>query len=124
MIRQLQRFAGVGVVITLAHVLVALLMQSVFDLTPQIANFTGFCFASFLSYLGHSFVTFGATKNHGMQVPRFVLVALVGLVTSSAMTFLVVTHLHGSFVQAMAVVAVVVPPITFLVSKFWVFHEQ
>lgn len=123
MIRQLLRFSGVGAISTLAHVLVALLVQGAFHFPVQIANFSGFCVAVSLSYIGHALVTFKTSGNHTIHLPRFIFVALAGLSASSAITYVIYNKLNGSFAVAMAIVAIIVPLMTFLGSKFWAFAE-
>lgn len=121
MLQQVLRFIGVGAIATLIHVIVALVTQKFLHFPAQGANFTGFCASVGFSYFGHASFTFGARKNHAFQLPRFVLVALIGLATSSTITYIVVTKMSGSFLSAMALVALIVPLMTFLSSKFWVF---
>ena len=122
--RQLWRFAGVGVVVTIVHMLVAMLAKTGLGLPAQMANLSGFSVALCMSYVGHAFITFKATTDHARQMPRFVITAVAGLATSSAITYLVYSLLGGSFALAMVVMALVVPPVTYVVSKYWVFNEQ
>ncbi|MBW4709217.1 GtrA family protein [Roseobacter sp. YSTF-M11] len=121
MIAQLSRFAGVGVVATIVHVLVALTASMGFGLSPQGANLCGFAVAVLLSYLGHGKVTFNARLEHRFHAPRFLVVSGAGLAVSSGLTQIIAVHLEAPFVVAMGVVAVAVPAATFLLCRFWVF---
>lgn len=117
------RFVGVGVLATLVHVSVAMAVEAGLGLAALGANLAGWMAAVTLSYFGHLHVTFGATPSHGIQGPRFALTALGGLAISSGLVSLV-TGLGGSFAAAMAVVAVGVPVMTYLMLSFWVFDTR
>ncbi|WP_171181796.1 GtrA family protein [Ruegeria sp. HKCCD8929] len=122
MIAQVIRFCGIGGLATLTHVTVAVLTQSLFGLAPLHANFAGFAGALFLSYLGHSRWTFGVAAYHGLQFSRFVAVALIGLATSSGTVWLF-GQMGLGFGASMLCVAVLVPAVTYLALKFWVFDD-
>ncbi|WP_170605559.1 GtrA family protein [Ruegeria arenilitoris] len=121
MIAQLTRFASVGLFATLLHVLVAMLVRNLLSLDVQASNFAGFLAAVSVSYFGHAEMTFKATGSHQQQMVRFGLLAVLGLLLSSGITYVICEVMDTSFVVAMAIVAVVVPSVTFLVSKYWVF---
>jgi len=121
MLRQLSRFASVGVVATLLHVTVALIAKEVISLPPQVANFTGFIAAVVVSFFGHARVTFEVKGYHAVRFARFVVVALAGLAASSSITFLVHTKGGQSFWLAMAITAAFVPLLTYFIARFWVF---
>ena len=121
MIRQLSRFAGVGVIATAVHVFVAMLAADGFGWAPQIANFSGFAAAVAFSYVGHARFTFGTRLEHRTHAPRFLLSAGLGLGLSSLITQVIAVWFAAPFALAMAVVAVAVPASSFLLFKFWVF---
>ncbi|WP_167850996.1 MULTISPECIES: GtrA family protein [Tabrizicola] len=124
MLAQLVRFGGVGALATLAHVMVALVVQAALSVTPQQANLAGFAAAIVLSYAGHARVTFGAPVKSGSQLVRFLVLSLLGLGASS-LTVHVTTDLLGwGFLPALAAVAVVVPTLSYLAMRFWVFARS
>lgn len=120
MIRQLGRFASVGLAATLLHVATALAAAR-FGLSPQAANGAGFAAALSLSYFGHGRYTFGAAVEHRRHGPRFIATASLGLVLSAAITQVVAVWLGAPLALAMGFVAVAVPVATFLLCKLWVF---
>lgn len=123
MIARAARFFGVGGLATVTHVVVALGCQAGFGLPDLIANLAGWLMAVTLSYFGHLQLTFGVSPAHSSQAPRFILVSVLGVTVSSVFVMLV-AWAGGSFVFAMALVAVGVPLITFLLLHFWVFNER
>ncbi|WP_218630078.1 GtrA family protein [Sedimentimonas flavescens] len=121
MVGQLIRFGGVGGIATLVHVLMAMALQGPLALPPLQANFGGFCAALLISYIGHARITFDADLRHAPQFVRFVTIALIGLATSSTTVWLIDTRLGAGFGIAMAAVAVLVPLMTFVTLRLWVF---
>lgn len=121
MIGQVSRFAGIGVLATILHFVVAIVALKFFGIAPLLANSAGFAGASSLSYLGHGRITFSTSLQHRFHAPRFLTVSGIGFVLSTAITELIAVQLGGPFVLAMAVVALAVPISTFLLCKFWVF---
>jgi putative flippase GtrA len=119
---QLLRFGGVGGLATLVHVVVAMLMRSMFELSPLQANFAGFSSAILLSYVGHARCTFGVEVTHGFQFLRFLSVGLIALATSTGTVWLLDIGLGLDFGIAMVAVAVMVPAATYLAMRFWVFR--
>ena len=123
MLGQLIRFGGVGGLVTLAHVLVALVAERGLDLTAQQANLVGFLIAVLLSYFGHSHFTFQSVRGSSRRFLRFVTVALAGLAASSLTVALVTQVLGLPFALAMAAVAVAVPIASFVAMRIWVFAD-
>jgi putative flippase GtrA len=121
MLAQLLRFIGIGGLATLAHVLTALIAETLFPLTAQQANLAGFAAGFATSYAGHARVTFGAPLRAGGQFLRFAVLSLLGLAASSGTVWLVTARLGFGFPVAMAAVALVVPALSYLAMRFWVF---
>jgi len=122
MLARLLRFAGVGGIATLVHVLTALGVAAALPVSAQMANVAGFGAAVAVSYLGHARVTFGADLRSGRQFLRFVALAALGLLASSGTVWLVTARLGLGLAVAMAVVAVVVPLTSYLAMRLWVFR--
>lgn len=120
MIRQLGRFASVGLAATLLHVAVAL-AASRLGFSPQAANGAGFAAALGLSYVGHGRFTFGRRLAHHRHGPRFLATAGLGFAMSSFLTQLIAVWMGAPFAVAMGAVALAVPASTFVLCKVWVF---
>lgn len=119
--QQLLRFGGVGGLATGVHVLCALAARQGLALSEQQANLAGFVAAVLVSYVGHGRYTFGVGLQSAPQFLRFVLLSLLGLATSSATVWAITGWLGFGFVAAMIVVAVVVPGMSFVAMRLWVF---
>jgi len=118
---RLLRFAAVGGLATLVHVTVAMAARAGLALPELGANLAGFGAAVLVSYTGHARCTFAIDARHREHLPRFLLTALAGLASSSLTVWIVTERAGGSFVLAMALVAVIVPSSTFLAMRHWVF---
>ena len=121
MLAQIGRFTSVGIAATFLHFLTALIAQYQFGLSAQLSNLAGFCAAFSLSYTGHSQFTFQVKGNHATHLQRFLLLSLGGLFLSASITHLVHVVFGASFFLAMLTVALCVPALTFVVSKYWAF---
>jgi putative flippase GtrA len=119
--RQGTVFALIGVTATLVHVVIALLARSLGGASPMLANFAGYSAAVVVSFVGNARLTFDGTLTAGPFV-RFLAVSLTGLAANQAITWLLTERLGWPFVAALAVVVVVVPGFTFVMSKLWVFR--
>jgi putative flippase GtrA len=121
MLAQILRFVGVGGIATLTHVLTALAASRLMPVTPQGANLAGFAAGVVVSYIGHARLTFGAPLRSGPQFLRFVVLSLTGLAASSLTVWLVTGVMGLGFGLAMGTVGLIVPAVSYLAMRFWVF---
>ncbi|WP_039396017.1 GtrA family protein [Novosphingobium sp. MBES04] len=124
MIGQFARFAGVGLLGTLCHVIMATAFATLTGASPYVANFAGFLCAVCLSYLGHSRFTFDIARDDARYAPKFVVSALLSLLLSTGMTWLVHDRFGYAFWIAMLAIAIVVPVSTYLLLRTWVFAKR
>lgn len=121
---EMARFGSVGVVATAVHYGVALVANAITG--PYLANVAGYCAAVSVSYIGHQRFTFRISPElalHRRRFPRFVATSLSALVLSQAV---LAGGLAGGIPDALALAGAVliVPPYTFVVSRFWVFSHR
>lgn len=119
--RQAIRFAIVGVAATATHVAVAVAAVEAATVRPIWANLIAFGAALFVSYLGNHRWTFGRARAHGRHFPRFAVVAVSGLAFNQAIMWGLAERAGTDYRIALAVVVLVVPALTFVLSKLWVF---
>lgn len=124
-IRQFLFFGLVGASSTAVHYIVALAFAQTMPLAW--ANPLGFVTAFLVSYLGHTYLTFGlekAQRSHRQRLPRFALVAF-GSFCLTQMIVIALSHytvLPNWLILAIALA--IVPVLTFLAAKFWVFNTS
>jgi len=119
--RSLIRFGITGVLATLTHVLLFVALVEMAQLRPVWAAGPAFLAAVGVSYGLNYGWTFEASGPHHVMAPRFFVVALTGLGLNLLITWLVVDVGGYAYGLALAAVVVVVPLVTYLLSRFWVF---
>jgi len=115
------RFAISGGLATLTHVVVFVLQVEWLHIRPLYASVPAFLAAVGVSYGMNYRWTFDADGPHHVLLPRFVLVALAGLGLNVLITWLVVDVGHYGYGYALVAIVVIVPLMSFSLSKFWVF---
>jgi len=121
--RQVLSFALIGIVATLTHASIVLLLVEGRVLGPFAANMIAFSTALFVTYVGNHRWTFGLTGAHQRHFPRFVVIALLGLALNQGIVYLVVDVLTWDYRIGLALVVSVVPAITFLLNRGWAFSR-
>lgn len=124
LLQQVPLFAVVGACATLTHVAVALTARELAGLGPMEANFAGYLLAVGVSYFGNARLTFRRRALHGAQFARFIAVSLLGLALTQGLTWLLVQQLGWPFWAGLAVVAVAVPALSFLLARAWAFARH
>jgi putative flippase GtrA len=114
-------FAVVGAAATLVHLIVALTASGLWGFPPLTANIVGYLAAVSVSYLGNAVLTFRRPTRDAAQLLRFVVVSVAGLALNQATVYLLVERAGWPFHLALGPVIVLVPSLSFLLSKFWAF---
>ncbi len=115
------RFAISGGLATLTHVTVFVLLVEWLQLRPLYASVPAFLAAVGVSYGLNFRWTFDADGPHRIMLPRYLLVAVTGLLLNLLITYMVVDVGHHWYGYALAAIVVLVPLVTFSLSKLWVF---
>lgn len=119
---QLGRFGAVGVAATAVHAAIYSAATARAGVPVLSANFAGFAGAFLVSYFGHRFWTFaGARPQAASSLPRFLLVAFLGLCSNTLIAWLLVTRLGWPAPSALIGILFVTPMLVFVASKYWAF---
>jgi putative flippase GtrA len=113
------RFAICGGITTFFHFGVVIAAVFFLHLNAGFANFCAFGLASCVSYGLNSYWTFSRSPSLDSG-GRFVVVVFLGALLAFAITGFV-TSVGFHYLLATLVVAVVLPPVTFLMHRFWTF---
>lgn len=124
MMGSLLRFGVSGGLATATHVSVFVLLVEWLGLRPLLAAGPAFVLAMLVSYGMNYHWTFSVSGPHRIMLPRYVVVALLGLGLNLGITYAVVDVADDWYGYALLLVVMIVPLVTFLLSKFWVFLEQ
>lgn len=122
--REILGFLVVGIAATLTHLGVGLLAFYVLPLglSALQANLLAFCVAYLVSYFGNSSLAFPETRRGLASFCRFLIVSLISLSLNQGIVFALVEIVKRPYWQALIVVLMVVPPVTFLAMKHWAVH--
>lgn len=120
--QEVVRFAVVGVAATALHFGVLTLLVEAATLPPPVANGAAFLAALCVTYLGQSLWVFRARSRHGpRQMLRFALSLALGLGANVAIMALSVDVLGLSYRGGFVLAVLLVPALSFVVNRFWVF---
>jgi putative flippase GtrA len=120
--REVSLFVVVGLAATACNAVVAIAVQKLFGLAPLVASLVGYASAVGISYLGNSLLTFRRPVMHGPQFVRFAAISLAGFAINQTIVYVATAHFRWPLALAEIPVVLIVPPATFLMSKFWAFR--
>ena len=119
---QLLRFGIVGVTAASVHFCVVVLLVQTLTMQPLVANIFGFVVSFQVSYWGHSMWTFSDSQVlHRAALPKLLLVQIISLAVNESM-FYILLSFHLPYPVALLIVLSILPAVTFLSSKLWVFR--
>jgi len=124
MIKVMLRFAISGGLATAVHVSLFVGLVEWLFVRPVIAAGVAFVVALMVSYGMNYHWTFSVSGPHRVMLPRFIVVAVLGLLLNLAITYLVVDVLGDWYGYALLLVVIFVPLMTFVLSKLWVFNAS
>jgi putative flippase GtrA len=119
--RQIFVFGLVGVTATVVHYLAALFAHEWLTLGLYTANLCGYLCAFGVSYIGHGRFTFRATLDAPTFL-RFILTSVFTLTVSEVLLGLLESRAGLPHRISLAAAALVIPPMSFLLNKFWVYR--
>nr|WP_311530913.1 GtrA family protein [uncultured Ralstonia sp.] len=120
MVIRVFRFGVSGVVATGVHVAIATTLINGFSASQVTANGVAFVCANVCSYLLNALWSFSAKPGHANFL-RFYAVSLLCLALTLAISWLAQT-LGLSYWVGLAAILSVVPPLTFVLHRFWTFR--
>lgn len=120
---KLVKFAAVGIIATLVHASVYLLLVKVYNLNDQLSNFVGFSFAVTVSYYGQRYWTFTEKKpsSETRAKLKFLTSSILSYCLNAFWVFFTVQLLGYSSEYATIGIVFVTPVVIFLMLKYWVF---
>lgn len=117
------RYGLVGVLASVVHAGISLMLHEWLLLKPFWAHAGGFVGGLLTAYLGHYHYSFKDDGAHKQRFPKFVVTALTGFACHQGGVYVLVNQLQLDYsTLALPILMVTVPVVTFLLSKFWVFR--
>ncbi|MET0091667.1 MAG: GtrA family protein, partial [Candidatus Thiodiazotropha sp.] len=88
----------------------------------RVNNIFAFLIAFGVSYIGHSLWTFSHKKHqHNKTVARFLGVAVFSFALNEGGYYLLLEYTQMEYLFSLLIVLIIVPVITFILSKYWAF---
>ena len=122
-LRKLAVFLLVGGGATALHYLIAALLWRGVGLAPALASGIGFGLSALFNYAANARYTFNSTGAHAESLPRFAVVAGIGLALNSAVIW-GLTALGWHAVVAQLLATVIVLAWNFILNAAWTFRSR
>lgn len=120
---QFVKFATVGALGTALHYAVLILLVSGLSFDPAIGAMAGAtCGAAFNYWLNHRF-TFRSNRPHREALPRFVLMAVVGILLNG-MIVKALTLASVNYLVSQVAATLIILMMNFFLSKLWIFRHD
>lgn len=122
-LRQIGRFGATGVIATITHVVTGVALHRGAEIPAFEANVVAFCLALCVTLYGNSRFTFAGAATGPWPLIRAVIAVLIGLGLNQAIVYGVETRAGLPYELALAAILVTLPPINFLMFKYWAFRS-
>jgi len=123
-VRQIIRFAGVGVVGTAGHYLVLIGLVEALHTGPLVGSGTGFAGGAIINYYLNRSYTFDSSVPHIVGLPRFFCIASVGMIINISIVAVAISKLQMHYLIAQIIATMLVLVWGFLGNKFWTFDDN
>lgn len=120
-INRFLRFAGVGIIGTIAHYFVLILLVEQFGVVPLAASSVGFTVGAMVNYVLNYRYTFRSDRRHAEALPRFYVVAVAGFVLNALVMLVLAEKLGLQYIAAQVVATGIVLCWGFGVNSLWTF---
>lgn len=119
--REFFLYGFVGGLGTVVHYSVLMLAVEVLGIAPFVATGIG-CFAgAIMNYVLNYHLTFASDACHKVALPKFMAVALVGLLANVWLLYLILSVVAIHYLLAQCIVTLLVMFITYSLNKLWTF---
>ena len=120
--KQFVSFTAVGAVGTAAHYSALIALVQIMHLNPVRASGVGFVIGAFVNYALNYRLTFRSKKLHRESMPKFFIVASLGLVLNTLLMALLVEALKLYYIVSQIVATASVLIWNFLANRSWTFR--
>jgi putative flippase GtrA len=117
------RFALVGATATLTTYLVLILLVEIWHMNVIVASVLGYIAGIAVNYKLNYGFTFRSERQHRIVIPKFIFVALIGLLLNTGLMFVAVNWVGIHYVLAQLAAVAVVLIWSFTINRLWVFTK-
>ncbi|MFT3925215.1 MAG: GtrA family protein [Myxococcales bacterium] len=118
------RYAGAGAIGTVVHYAVLTLAVETGGLSPGAGAALGATFGAAANYLLNYHLTFAASQSHRTTLPRFALVAALGIVVNGLVVKAATANLGLHYLVGQLLATGVVLCLGFVLNKHWTFAKK
>ena len=122
-VRQPIVFGVVGVSLALIYFVAASAGSAGLGLEPAIASGCSYLLMIPLAYFAHRIITFRSSAVHKVAFPRFVVTSCMGVALSWVIPYLASRLFAAPHWLSFLAVCVIVPTLSFVTTRAWVFVE-
>jgi len=115
------RFVLVGGAATAFQYIVLIVCVQELSLAPVAASAIGFALSSVLNYYLNYRLTFRSSRAHGAAMPRFLLIASVGLGANSVAMWVLTKSAHLGYMQSQLIATTLVLLWNYTANRKWTF---
>jgi len=117
------RFAGVGVIGTVAHYLLLVMLVEMLGTNVVPASTAGATLGALVNYALNRRYTFRSKKRHGEALAKFLVIAALGLALNSSFMLIFVEILNIYYLLAQVLSTGLVLVWNFAGNRFWTFND-
>lgn len=119
------KFVVVGTLAAMVNLLLVAILVKAFSWRPLWANVIAFLLAYQVSFLGHYHWTFKQDHASKKLSPwsKFFVVACFSFILNEGLYAILLHYFHIEYMLALFLVLIIVPPVTFVLGKFWAFRR-
>ncbi|MDP4651576.1 MAG: GtrA family protein [Haliea sp.] len=122
--KTLARFGIVGIAATTTHIVTVSILLHNTQLAPIASNTLAFLAAMGISFLGNLTWTFHLTGQTRQALRRFLVVSITAYAANTFLLSRILINEWFTAQWAAIFAAMVIPIITYLASRFWIFRDH
>jgi putative flippase GtrA len=120
-IGQFLMFAGLGVIGTLGHYTVLVVLVQFWAVDPVFASSLGFIVGAVINYILNYHFTFQSRKRHSEALTKFLIVAIIGTGINGFIMYIGVENTRINYMIIQLFATLVVLLWNFIVNRLWTF---
>ena len=120
-IGQFLMFAGLGVIGTLGHYTVLVVLVQFWAVDPVFASSIGFVVGAVINYILNYHFTFQSQKRHSEALTKFLIVAIIGAGINGFIMYIGIENTRINYMIIQLFATLVVLLWNFIVNKLWTF---
>lgn len=121
---QVIRYGIVGVIGTMLHIAVLVLLVEKYRLSPLWASSLGFLVVLIVSFILNRYWTFRSYGTVSVEFAKYCVTCVFGFILNFSIMFFFVDVLSWNYVIGQTMVILVIPISNFLLSRYWCFRVR